>query len=514
MSKIARVLTGIYLLYLRKSRADNPDETIEEVLAKHEAILQEFMLREYGFKIPEENIYREVCSGESIDERAEMRKVLARMEEPEVLGVVCIEPQRLSRGDLTDCGRLITNLKYTQTQVITPTMTYNLENKMEQKFFQDELLRGRDYLEYTKEILLRGRVAAVKRGCYIGTRPPYGFNKVKIGKDNTLEPNKESDVVRLIFELFVNEGLTYYQICCRLTEMGIASPKGNGWNKDTVRHILRNEHYIGKVFFFKIKGTVFIENGEKTTKKISQPKEEMVIANGKHPAIVDEELFKQAQERISNNPKAKIGYPLQNPLAGILKCGICGRTLIYHPYKTASTRVECRKRPTCSKSAKLQDVIDTVVAALEYVELPKLEAKLKNNEGSANQIKKKLLENLEKQLAEFKDQEEKQYEFLETGRYSEELFERRNTALRCKIEQCQQQIRETRASIPKEIDYSEKIISLKKAIEAMKDDRITPEVKNKFLRAIVERIDYINEGKKGKGKKGDTQLKLDIYLRL
>jgi NAD(P)-dependent dehydrogenase (short-subunit alcohol dehydrogenase family) len=32
-------------------------------------------------------------------------------------------------------------------------ITYDLEKKMERKFFQDELLRGRDYLEYTKEIL-------------------------------------------------------------------------------------------------------------------------------------------------------------------------------------------------------------------------------------------------------------------------------------------------------------------------------------------------------------------------
>ena len=161
------VLWDCYLIYLRKSRQDDPNETVEEVLSKHETILQEYAMRELGGKIPDENIYREVVSGESIDDREEIKKVLARIEDQRVKGVLVIEPSRLSRGDLIDCGRLINDFRYTQTLIATPYMTYNLENKMERKFFQDELLRGRDYLEYTKEILRRGREAAIKRGCYI-----------------------------------------------------------------------------------------------------------------------------------------------------------------------------------------------------------------------------------------------------------------------------------------------------------------------------------------------------------
>ena len=59
----------IWIMYLRKSRQDNPDESVEEVLAKHESILQEWAMRELGREIPEECIYREVVSGESIAER-------------------------------------------------------------------------------------------------------------------------------------------------------------------------------------------------------------------------------------------------------------------------------------------------------------------------------------------------------------------------------------------------------------------------------------------------------------
>ena len=153
----------IWLMYLRKSRQDNPDESVEEVLSKHEAILQEWARRELGREIPEDCIYREVISGESISERVKIQKVLSRIEDPNVAGVVCVDPQRLSRGDLMDCGTLINTFMYTKTLVATPMMTYDLTNKMERRFFQDELMRGRDYLDYVKEVLTRGRIAAVKK---------------------------------------------------------------------------------------------------------------------------------------------------------------------------------------------------------------------------------------------------------------------------------------------------------------------------------------------------------------
>lgn len=513
MSEFARVAAGVYLMYLRKSRQDDPNETIEEVLSKHETMLQEFMKREYGFTISEENIYREVCSGESIQERIEIKKILARIEDSNVKGVVVIEPQRLSRGDLVDCGNLINDLRYTHTLVVTPMMTYDLENKMERKFFQDELLRGRDYLEYTKEILFRGRVASVKRGCYIGRSAPYGYDKVTIGKDHTLEPNEKADIVRLIYDWYVNEGLTYYQICCRLNDMGVPAPLGGIWKKDTPRVILHNLHYDGKVYFNKVKSTTIVENGEKSTKRLAQPIEEVIIAEGKHKAIIDHETFIKAQERSAKNPPFKKTSVLKNPLAGIVRCATCGKSLINHPYKHAEHRLECReRRPKHGRSVKYKDVESAVITALEFVELPKLEVKLKNGDGDALKIKKSLLDKLEKQLAEFKLQEEKQYEFLETGRYTEDVFDKRNTTLRDKMEACQQQIKETKASMPKSVDYGEKIISLKKAIESLKDDKISALEKNKLLKAVVEKINLSSWG--DKSKRNGVEMKIDIIMKV
>lgn len=509
MSEFTRFIASNFILYLRKSRSDDPNETVEEVLSKHEARLQDFMERRYGFRIPEENIYREICSAESIADREKMRELLLRIEDSNIRAVLVADVPRLSRGDLGDCNTIINSFRYSRTLIMTDTMTFNLEEKRDRQYFQDELLRGAYYLDYIKTVLQNGRESAVRnRGCFAGSRAPYGYNTVRIGKNHTLEPNKDADIVRLIFEWYVNEDLNFYQIACRLNEMGIPSPKGNKWVKDTTRVILKNPHYDGKVTFGARKFTTFIENGEKIRKNMAQ--KDYILVEGLHPAIVDHDIFVKAQEKRANHPSAKVGYELKNPFASILRCGICGKVMIQHPYPHAETRLECRTRPMCMKSVQMSFVEEAVADALLKYELPKLQAKLNNDEGNSYKIKKALLTNLEKELKDLKVQEEKQYEFLETGRYTEEVFDQRHAILLEKIESCQARIKETQLSMPKQIDYKEKIILLEEAIEALKSD-ISPLEKNKFLKAIIERIDMVTTTE---GKFNDTQLNLDITLRL
>ena len=150
------------IMYLRKSRSDNADLSLQEVLARHERQLQEFAGKEYGVPLPESQIYREVVSGETIADRPVMSAIMSLLETGGVQGVLVIEPQRLSRGDMEDCGHLINVFRYTDTKVITPAKTYDLTEEYDRKFFEMELTRGNDYLEYTKRILNRGRIRSVK----------------------------------------------------------------------------------------------------------------------------------------------------------------------------------------------------------------------------------------------------------------------------------------------------------------------------------------------------------------
>lgn len=482
----------IWLLYLRKSRQDDPNETVEEVLAKHEAQLQEWAERELGQRIPEENIYREIVSGESIDAREEIKKVLARIEDPAVAGVIVMEPSRLSRGDLADCSKIIDSFRFSRSVVATPYMTYNLENKMERKFFKDELLRGNDFLEYTKEILFRGRVAAVKRGCFIGNHPPYGYNKIKIGKDHTLEINEDqAPAVQLAFDMYVNDGATPYQIACRLNELGVKPARIDKWKKDSVRVMLRNPHYAGYTAFNQKKFTPVLENGQIVKRRLAQPEEDVIIAEGKHAAIIDRALWEAAQERVASNPRTNQFTALKNPLATVLFCKGCGQAMALHPYKHAEDRYTCKQRPPCYKSVKASALLDALVVSLEEAELPALELKVKNGDGDAHKIQQRLLVKLEKQMEEYRAQEERQYDLLETNpNYPQDVFDRRNKALRAKMEDCQAAIYKAKSALPQSVDYAERVVALKAAIAILRDDAATIEEKNKVVKAIVERVEF------------------------
>lgn len=501
----------IWLMYLRKSRQDDPNETVEQVLARHELLLQEWAERELGHRIPEEHIFREVVSGEHISDRVEIQKVLRSIESAEVAGVLVVDPQRLSRGDLIDCGTLMTTFQYTKTLVATLMMVYNLDDEIVRKFFRDDLIRGHDFWEAVRGILVRGTVSSIKKGSYIATRPPYGYDKISIGKDKTLIPNDNADNVKLIFNLYVHDRMTYQQIANKLEQMGIMPTSAAKWSKQTIRSILRNHHYIGKVYYGRRKDVTVVENGERVTRRLFQPAENVIMAEGIHPAIIDRDLFEQAQAIMDNNPRLWIDRELKNPFAGILKCGKCGKTLVHHPYHHALDRIECRTKPMCFKSAKVIDVENAVATALEMSELPKLKAHAKNGDGSSVAIQKKQIQKLENQMEEYRQQEETQYELLETKKYTQELFDKRNAALRQKMEDCEKKIASARQTLPKSVDYEKKTLALEKAIAGLRNDSLTPAEKNSLLKAIVERI--VMTAEEGKSR-GETNIHLDIVLKL
>lgn len=502
-----------YIIYLRKSRADNQDESVEEILAKHEQMLQELAERELGGRIPEHCIFREVVSGETIDERPEMKKVLSLIENPAIQMVLVVEPQRLSRGDLEDCGRVVNAFRYSKTKVMTTMMTYDLTNKMHRKFFEQELMRGNDFLEYTKEILLRGRILSVQKGSYIGNIAPFGFDKDVDDVGPTLKHNDNAEAVKLVFDMYVNQDKTPLEIARHLDSIGITPMKGKRWEKCSIRAMLKNMHYAGWVVFGGHKTERFYENGQ-TVKKRNMPADpdEIIIAKGRHTPIVTQEIFDAAQDKFTKNPRNKWNAPLRNILSGIMFCKKCGRAMALHQYKTAKDRYECRDRHGCgSKSATVESVLGVVQYILENEKLPELETRLKNNDGKSLVIQQKQLGRLRSELAELQKQEDKQYELLEKGRYTEEVFDRRNKALHDEMDELKTKIYEVSKNMPKEIDYNDRIIRLEDAIAALKVDDITPLAKNKLLKTIIERIEYEYLDYEGHGK---VRYQLHIRLRL
>ena len=325
------------IIYLRKSRSDDPAQTVEEVLAKHERILQDYCIKEYGKIIPEKRIYREVVSGETIQDRPVMQKLLKELETGNISGVLIVEPQRLSRGDLQDCGQIINSFRYTNTAVITPGKTYNLQDEYDRKFFEMELTRGNDYLEYTKKILNRGRVASVKQGNYICSVRPYGYKKVVIGtgkdKCHTLEIiPEEAEAIKLMYHLYLDENMGFTNIARTLDSMHIKPLKSSNWSAATIRDMIDNPIYIGKIVWNNRKVVKKWENEQIIKVRPRNKGDDVICVDGKHQAIIDEETFNAARQKRGLTPKVRKFKELRNPLAGLLFCSTCGHSMSMKKY--------------------------------------------------------------------------------------------------------------------------------------------------------------------------------------
>ena len=532
------------LEYLRKSQSDDPLLTVEEVLEKHETILDEWSERHFGEKVPEENKFREIVSGERISERPEFMKLLRMIESPKYKAVKIVEPQRLTRGDLEDIGRIMKLFKHTNTYIITPNRIYDLRDEYDWRAIESDLKQGNDYLNYYKKIQERGRLISVSQGNYIGSVAPYGFEKITVldGKRKcpTLKEKKEeADVVRLIFDLYVNKNMGCANIGNYLESMGIKPPKSEHWSPAVLKEKLSNVHYIGKVKWNWRKTLNIVEEGEIKETRPRAKIGEYLIYEGKHEGIVSEELFNAAQEKKGRNPRAKKEVKLRNALSGLIFCR-CGRAMSYRPYNNKDGTERCSPRLICegqkychSGSCIYEEIINRVSEALEQC-IEDFEIRLNNDTGDSIKLHNKLIKNLEQKMKDLQAKELSQWEQQshpdESQRMPPHIFKQLNEKLLKEKEEVQQALCKAYESMPEPVDYEEKLLRFKDALEALKDPEADALKQNKLLKACIDRIEYKREKperlKKEPGEKKGTRFKgaggrwtnppihLDIKLRV
>ena len=487
-------------IYLRKSRSDDPALTVEEVLEKHETRLQEWAVNTFGEKIPEENILREVVSGETIDDRPEMLRLLSLIESPKVQAVLIVEPQRLSRGDLEDAGRIIKLFRYTNTLICTPPITYDLRDEYARDNFERELKRGNEFLEYQKKIMLRGREQSVKQGNFIGSIAPYGYKKIVVHegkkKCHTLEiVEEQAEVVRMIFDMYVNQNMGRVNIAKHLNDLNIKSAKGGLWKQDAIKDLLENEHYIGKVRWNWRKTVKVVEDGEVLAKRPKTEIGEYMVYDGKQEAIISEELFYAARAKQGRNHRAKPKTKVRNPLAGLVYCQ-CGRAMSLRTYKNKDGSERCAPRLLCDNQAYCKtssclynEIIERVVEVLEQC-INDFEIRIKNNDDDSIKHHATLMKRLKTKHEELRKKELSQWEKYTEEQMPKEIFDVLNQKVLKEKEEVQQALCKAAESIPERIDYEEKFYRFKDALEALKDPEVPAIKKNALLKACIDRITY------------------------
>ena len=513
--------------YLRKSQTDDPLLTVEEVLSKHETILDAWAERHLGGKVPEENKFREVVSGETLKERPEIQKLLLLIESPRIKAIKCVEPQRLTRGDLEDIGRLMKLLRLTHTLVITPDefggqRIYDLNDEYDANAFESELKKGNDYLKYTKKILNRGRLLAVSQGWFIGNSVPYGYRKIHVmegkRKCHTLEPNPdEVPVVQMIFDMYKN-GNGVQKIIDRLIELGIPSKRGKNWAPTTIRTMLSNEHYLGKIRWYHKKTVQTVENGEVVTRRPTA--EEYLIYPGKHPAIIDQETFDAVQARKGTFPRNKKTSNLANPLSGLLYCS-CGVTLRRHEYivngfERAAARFQCPRQKYCENSSCTVDEIMQAIKGILRQALEDFEVRVANGEDKSIDVHNQLVARLERRLVELDALEISQWDKYTKEEMPKHVFDALNAKVLAEKEDVRQGLCTARNSTPEPINLQNKISTFRKVLDMLDDPNPDIRELNALLKECIERITYSRPKRQGRAShwKTGADIELDVKLRV
>lgn len=500
------------LVYLRKSRTDDPLLTVEEVLARHEEILDDWAEKHLGGKVPEKNKLREVVSGETIQDRPEMVRLLRMIESPKIQAVLIVEVQRLSRGDLEDAGRIIKLLRYTNTLVITkqhiqqPERIYDLRDEYDRDAFERELKRGNEFLEYQKKIQQRGRLLSVSQGNFIGNTAPYGYRKIQVmegkKKCHTLEivPEK-AEVVRMIFDMYVNKDMGRVSIARYLNENCIKPPKAELWSQDTIKSMLENEHYVGRVRWNWKKTMSIVEDGEVRKIRPRQKVGEYMVFDGKHEAIVDEEIFRAAREKQGRNTRKKATTKVRNPLAGLVFCR-CGRAMSLRTYKKngverAAPRLLCDNQAYCGTSSVLyEEILERVCGILRDC-IEDFEIRIANDTGDAAALHQSLIKRLEARMEEIRKKEISQWEAQTdpdpANRMPPEIFRQLNAKLLQEKEEVQAALCKAYEAMPEPVNYEERMQRFQEALDALQDDEVDAATKNRLLKACIDRIDYTRE---------------------
>ena len=319
-NKLSEIIKDI-AIYLRKSRAKGQEET-DETLNKHNEILVDFAKKNDLRYV----IYKEVASGDSIDGRPEMIRLLEDIENDLFDAVLVVDYDRLSRGSEEDSGKIKRIFKKSGTLIITPNKVYNLENEDDETFLELISFMSRQEYKMIKRRMMRGKKIGSKMGNWTNGIPPLGYLYNKNSKSLIIDEER-LPIYNLIKSLFLDKLMTVENIAIELNKLGIPTTYSHGtkWHGNVVMRILISETHLGKIISNKTKG-----NSKKGEKVIDQPRDKWIIVENCHPSVKTKEEHDKILELFSQRKliasRAKQGV---FDFSGIIKCSLCGYSMTY-----------------------------------------------------------------------------------------------------------------------------------------------------------------------------------------
>lgn len=478
----------VVALYVRKSRMDPEGESITETLARHKKTLLQYAAKH---QLTIVDIYEEVVSGDGLFVRPEMVKLMNAVENKKYDAVLCIDIDRLGRVDTRDRGIILDTFKTSETLIITPNKTYNLNDELDEFSTEIQMLFARQELKKITGRLQAGMKRTVQDGYHIG-EPPYGYRRIYIDKRPTLEIcEEEAKIIRMVFDMYVNQGYGTHSIANYLNSLGLKPRKNDTFSRTTIQFYLQNETYIGKIIWNK-KHHIKKKRPTDKHRQILNPKEDWIVAEGVHPAIIDEITFYKAQEirRTHSHPPSYKGV-LENAFAGLIKCKNCGATMQRQGSSAKGVRLLCTK-PGCNRSIKLKWVDDCVYDYLVAL-IPKYKSALNEKKTKKDRLPElsTQLQSIKGKLTTLKNQKNALHDLLEQGVYDIKTFTERGQIITQKITALEKNLKEVQQALKSE-DNTITIADILPTLELLVDTYYSASAaeKNTLLKKVVKHIYY------------------------
>lgn len=409
-------------VYLRKSRAEE-HMSLDETLSRHAAALADYAER-WGFQVVE--TYKEVVSGESLFSRPQMLRLMEAVSAGEYEAVLCMDMQRLGRGGMYDQGFILDAFKMTSTLIATPERIYDLSNEMDEEAAEMQTFLSRSEYRMITKRLHRGTMQSVEHGAYMANAP-FGYRKVRIGKLPTLEiVPEEAECVREIFRRYAaGDGCT--KIERAINAMGFHGRRGSHFNRNTIRLILDNPVYIGKIRWNKTSTVSSGIGADRKKKVVYNAPDQMKLYDGRHPAIIDGALWDAVQSRRRDRYFYVDNKHTASPLAGLVRCSKCGRLMNMQGRNKGVPYLLCPTKGCCA-GAKFSYVESAILRSLADL-ADSLEIQVQQAGVPDTSLLESSREKLLSQLQKLEQRRSRLYSLLEDGTYSRPLFSERMQVL-------------------------------------------------------------------------------------
>lgn len=367
--------------------------------------------------------------------RPDFTRLLTDIESNVVKVLMVMNLSRFSRLNHLDAMRLHLTLHDHNTILVSidDRKIIGIEDLMQ---FLEVAFKSNNDHEYARTVAkntLRGSIKNIRDGQAKCKDTPYGMAKLYItehgeeklvargdriskGKDWKVYlvkgDAKQADIVNWIFKTYADDDISPAYIARQLNRHEDAIVRvgltGKGWSEETVKHILRNHHYNGKVFIgAKTNGEHYRTNSIEvaTAKEVKQPNPLIVPSKiaDKYPPVIADDLFNKVQAKIQHNKQVNHRAITSDDreghcLTGVLFCGHCGRSL--YCFNAKNLRYQCKNRVSGCKcwSVAENEMLPFLLKKIDKELLKQLDCK-PSEKGNGHDDNRKRLEDIDRRIS-------------------------------------------------------------------------------------------------------------------